>query len=137
MKIYTEPDSLIVRFEGIEKFLAIKNQLVVKKSNIRLMKWHEVLYLSRSDLGWRVGGVSIPKLIMAGRFASGSGLNFVYLTNAKNIMALKSARLDSVLEIDCKDYRYQKLFFTYKDAESAAKIIHWSDVKETSTPKQT
>jgi hypothetical protein len=126
MNIHTGTDELIIDFKGFEQILVLKSRLVIKRSEIVTIKWHQLIKLRRRELGWRIDGTDIPKVILAGRFAGLSGVNFVYLRHPHNIMALKSARLNHVLEIETREYRYKKLLLSLNDPELAIRLIEWS-----------
>jgi len=122
MKFNIDDDILTIQLQGAEQVWAIKRQVVVRRANIVLAQWHEVLAVPRGELGWRFG-TAIPGGLWAGRFTARGAHNFLYVQRTSGIFG--TIGMNHVLVLDLRDSEFQRLYLTVDDPDMAGKIIAW------------
>lgn len=122
MQFHVEDDTLTITLEGGEQFWAIKRQLVVRRSTITGLQWHEKLVLPRREIGFRFG-TAIPGGLWAGRYYARGSKNFLYALHTLGLLG--DITMAHVLVFQLTDYDFDRLFLTVDDPDMAEKLIGW------------
>ena len=79
--------NIVINVIGVDKFLSLKNQLVINRSNIIEVKSAEDK-AKKWFLGLKISGTHIPGVVSAGTFYNFEGMTFWDVHNASNSISL-------------------------------------------------
>lgn len=122
MLFNVEDDSLTIELQGGEQFWALKRKLVVPRSSITGIKWHQTLIIPRREVGFRFG-TAIPGGLWAGHYYARGSKNFLYVNRTRGLLG--DITMAHVLVFDLSDYDFQRLFLTVDNPDMAEKLIAW------------
>ncbi len=103
VKVEFDRDSVVFRFNGLQKFLAMKRTLNIPRRSIVHVSTDNVTLLWYA----RRLGTHIPKIFMAGTFWIKEGKSFWYVKNGSKCITLR-----------LKNHEYSKVVIEVDDKES-------------------
>lgn len=106
MKFVTTPKELSIILDRREQLAAFKAKIVISKSDIADLAWHDVFSDWRR---WevRLPGASIPRRLIAGSYWTEAGWDFLYL---RRPVGLRAPRVTDVLVITLNNHhKYQRI----------------------------
>ena len=122
MKFNIDDDVLTIRLQGGEQFWALKRQIVIRRSDIMGLQWHDTLAIPRGEIGWRVG-TAIPGGLWAGHFRTRSIRNFLYVQRTSGLFG--TIGMSHVLVFDLIGAEFDRVYVTVDDPDMASEIIAW------------
>lgn len=106
MKFITSAKELTIVLDRKEQIAAFKAKIVIKKSGITSLTWHNVFSDWRK---WevRLPGASIPRRLIAGSYLTEKGWDFLYL---RHPVGFRKPKVADVAVLELKDHaRYERV----------------------------
>lgn len=109
-EIAVEGNSVVFKLKGIDRVLAIKNQLTIPIEHIVDVSTEKADWKMYNQL--RMGGTAIPGVVKDGRYVSKEGWFFYEMHDP-----------DKCVTVGLKDEKYKKIIFEVEDKEASANLI--------------
>lgn len=114
MKFITTAKELTIVLDRKEQIAALKAKIVIKKSEVKDLKWHDVF----SDWNkWevRLPGAAIPGRLIAGSYWTEKGWDFLYL---RRPVGFRKPKVTDVGVLELKNHsRYERVVLSMTKAD--------------------
>jgi hypothetical protein len=120
MRVITQADQVVLKFEGIEQLYAFCRQLVVVRDQISSITF-EPVFKDWQKIEFRAPGSFLPGVILAGSFYTSNGWDFIYGLKPRG---WTRPVLEKVLVITTTKRRYRRIIVSIGETQ-AKEIISW------------
>lgn len=114
MKFVTSAKELTIILDRKEQIAALKAKIVIKKSEVKELKWHDIF----SDWHrWevRLPGASIPGRLIAGSYWTEKGWDFLYL---RRPVGFRKPKVADVATFELKNHsRYERVVISMSKSD--------------------
>jgi hypothetical protein len=124
MQLQLSDVALTIALEGWERLWALRQRVVIPRTNIVQAEWHAEPFAVRAWL--RLFGTAMPGAIAAGTFYGQGMKQFLYLRQPRG---WRHAMAANVLVLDLHDMFYHRVVLSCAEAD-AARVIAWAKAAE-------
>jgi hypothetical protein len=120
MRFELNGGELTVTLQGWERMWALRRRLIIPRGDIVHAEWHSEPFELQTSL--RLGGTSVPGVLVAGTFYGQGMKQFLYLRRPQGWRRVTVA---NVLVLDLHDMFYHRVVLSCPEAD-AQRVIAWT-----------
>ena len=120
MRLVTQANQIVLKFEGIEQLYALRRQLTVQKSSVVSAEYIAV-FKDWQKIELRLPGTFLPGVILAGSFYTSNGWDFIYGLKPRG---WTRPTLHGVLVIETPKQRFRRIIVTVSETQ-ANEVKQW------------